>query len=63
MRIATWNVNGLRARLDYVLEWRLIHRDEDDMNRLFEASRFGRPCTNIRFEEQGVNLFAECVRE
>ncbi len=21
MRVATWNVNGLRARLDFVLHW------------------------------------------
>ena len=40
----------------------LIHRDEADMNRLFETSKFGRPCTNIRFEQQGVNLFAEGAR-
>lgn len=55
--------NGAKAFMDYVLDWRLIHRTEDDMNRLFEASIFGRPCTDIRFEEQGINLFAECIRE
>lgn len=51
--------NSAKAFMDYVLEWRLIHRSEQDMNRLFEASAFARPCTNIRFEEEGVNLFAE----
>jgi hypothetical protein len=30
---------------------------------LYEKSKFGRACTNIRFEEEGVNLFAECVKE
>lgn len=54
--------NPSKALMDYVLDWRLIHRTEDDMNRLFEASKFGRPCTNIRFEPSGVNLFAECVK-
>ncbi len=54
--------NPTRALMDYVLEWRLYHRDEDDMNRLFQASRFGRPCTRILFEDQRINLFAECVR-
>jgi CRP-like cAMP-binding protein len=54
------NVN--RALMDYVLNWKLIHRTEADMNRLFTQSRFGRPCTNLRFEGEGINLFAECVR-
>jgi len=27
--------------MDYVLDWRLIHRTEDDMNRLFERPRLG----------------------
>ncbi len=54
--------NTSRAMMDHMLEWRLIHRSEADMNRLFEASRFGKPCSRILWEEQRVNLFAECVR-
>ena len=54
--------NTTRAIMDHVLEWRLIHRDEADMDRLFQASRFGRGTTALRFEEAGVNLFAECVK-
>ena len=50
--------NPDRALMDHVLDWRLIHRDEGDMNRLFEASKFAAPCSEIRFEEEGVNLFA-----
>ena len=49
--------------MDYVLEWKLIHRTEEDMNRLFLSSAFRRPCTRIQFEEGGVNLFAECVKD
>ena len=55
--------NSTRGLMDHILEWKLIHRTEEDMNLLYEKSKFGRPCTNIRFEEEGVNLFAECVRE
>jgi len=54
--------NPSKALMDYVLDWRLIHRSEDDMHRLFQSSKFGRGCTNIRFEPAGVNLFAECVK-
>ncbi len=54
--------NKLKAFMDYVLDWRLIHRSEDDMNRLFESSDFGKPCTDIQYEEQGINLFASCMK-
>ena len=55
--------NPSRAIMDHVLDWRLIHRTEEDMDRLFLASRFRRPCTRVRFEAEGINLFAECVKE
>jgi len=50
--------NPDRGLMECVLDWHLIHRDEADMNRLFESSKFGAPCEEIRFEEEGVNLFA-----
>ncbi len=55
--------NPTKALMEHVLEWNLVHRSEQDMDRLFEASRFGRGATNITYEEQGINLFAECIRE
>lgn len=54
--------NPDRAFMDHVAEWPLIHRTEADMDHLYRRSRFGQPCTRIRFEPQGLNLFAECVR-
>ncbi len=54
--------NPCKAFMDHVLEWRLIHRTEDDMHRLYAQSAFGRPCTNIRYEQEGINLFAECIK-
>jgi CRP-like cAMP-binding protein/SAM-dependent methyltransferase len=55
--------NSGKAFMDYILDWKLIHRTEDDMNRLFAASRFGRCCTRIQFEQESINLFAECVKQ
>lgn len=55
--------NPYRAFLDHVLEWKLIHRTEDDLSRLFIASRFGRPCSRVQFEAEGINMFAECVKD
>jgi SAM-dependent methyltransferase len=54
--------NTTKALMDHVLDWVLIHRNEEDMDRLYSTSKFGRPCTNIRFESQRINLFAECVK-
>lgn len=52
-----------KAFMDHILDWKLIHRTEDDMDRLFAASKFGRNCTRFRFEQEGINLFAECIKE
>ena len=53
--------NPDKAMMDHVLDWRLIHRDEADMERLFAASRFG-GCSRFRMEDAGVNLFAVAER-
>ncbi len=55
--------NKRKVFMDHILEWKLIHRSEADMHRLFQTSRFGRGCTDICYEETGINLFAECVKE
>ena len=55
--------NRSRALMDHLFDWRLIHRDEDDMNRLFRESSFGRDCTEILYEEQKLNLFACCEKD
>jgi extracellular factor (EF) 3-hydroxypalmitic acid methyl ester biosynthesis protein len=50
--------NPSRAVMDHVLEWRLVHRDEHDMDLLFRKSRFGRPPARVVYEEEEINLFA-----
>jgi hypothetical protein len=54
--------NVSKALMDYLVEWQLIHRTEDDLNRLYRSSKFGRPSTRVLFEAQGINLFAECFK-
>ncbi|HZT47961.1 MAG TPA: cyclic nucleotide-binding domain-containing protein [Hyphomicrobiaceae bacterium] len=51
--------NPTRGLMDHVLDWHLTHRDEADMNRLLTGSKFGRPCSRILTEEEGVGLLAE----
>jgi CRP-like cAMP-binding protein len=55
--------NYCKELMDYVLDWRLIHRSEKEMDRLFAASTFGRPCSRIYFEREQLCLFAECVKQ
>jgi CRP-like cAMP-binding protein/SAM-dependent methyltransferase len=54
--------NPTKPLMDYVLDWELIHRTEADMDRLFRSSAFNQPSTKIRYENQGINLFAECIK-
>jgi extracellular factor (EF) 3-hydroxypalmitic acid methyl ester biosynthesis protein len=54
--------NVTKAFMDHVLDWKIIHRTEEDMDRLYAASAFGRPCTRVLLEERGINLFAECIK-
>lgn len=54
--------NPMKEFMDHVLEWKLIHRSEEDMNRLFKASKFGKGCSEIRYESEGINLFAICTK-
>lgn len=55
--------NYCKELMDYLLEWRLIHRSEEDMNRLFTHSAFRRPCTLMEFEKEGINLISQCVKD
>lgn len=55
------DANPIKAFMDYVLEWKLIHRSEADMQRLYAASPFD-GCSEIVFEPAKVNLFAVGVK-
>lgn len=54
--------NKSKAFQDHVLDWKLLHRTEEDMDQLYQKSKFKSKSTNIWFEEQRINLFAECVK-
>jgi extracellular factor (EF) 3-hydroxypalmitic acid methyl ester biosynthesis protein len=55
--------NPAKEFMDYVFDWKLIHRSEDDMHRLFRRSAFSMPCSRVLFEEGGIYLFAESHRD
>lgn len=49
--------NPARALMDHVLEWKVIHRTEQDLQRLFAASAFG-GAAEFLWEETGLHVFA-----
>ena len=55
--------NYCKEVMDYLLEWRLIHRSEEDMDRLFTHSAFRRSSTSMEFENEGINLISQCVKD
>ncbi len=55
--------NPTRGLMDHVLDWRLVYREEGDMDRLYKTSKFGRPCSRVVFEDEGIDLFAECRKD
>jgi SAM-dependent methyltransferase len=49
--------------MDYVINWRLIHRDKEKMSNLFSESAFGCPCTAIHQENDNVSFLAEGTKD
>ena len=54
-------LNSIRRFMDHILDWKLIHRSEDDLVTLFEESHFKDHVTIIG-EDQGINLFAKAQK-
>lgn len=52
--------NPDRGFMDHLLEWPLFYRTPDDMHRLFNSSSFADRPVDIRYEQEGINLFASC---
>ncbi|MEK8023313.1 MAG: cyclic nucleotide-binding domain-containing protein [Candidatus Hydrogenedentota bacterium] len=54
--------NPSRTLMDHILDWKYVHRTPEDMQRLFQQSLFKRPPWKIRWDEQKIYVFAECVK-
>ena len=54
---------GSRVFLDYMLDWKLVYRTEEDMKRLFSLSKFGSSEVSVDFESEGVNMLARCTKK
>jgi extracellular factor (EF) 3-hydroxypalmitic acid methyl ester biosynthesis protein len=54
--------NSAKASMDYIIDWKLIHRTPQDLDRMYQTSAFGQACSRVIYEDQKVNLFAECIK-
>ena len=54
MRIATWNINGLRSRLDFVLHW--LRARQPDIVGLQELKLQDDQFPTLRFEAEGYHV-------
>ncbi len=54
--------NPGKAVMDYVFDWRLIHRTESQLNELLTKSAFGEPSALSWFDDERVNLFIRGVK-
>ena len=54
--------NPYRAFMDYIVDWKVTHRTEEQLIEVFTQSDFHQPCTNIRFEKEGIIFLAECSK-
>ena len=54
--------NPGKAIMDYVFDWRLIHRTESQLNELLTKSRFGGPSIMSWFDDERVNLFVKSMK-
>ena len=52
--------NPYKAFMDYIVDWKVTHRTEEEMAAIFSRSAFQQPCTDIRFEKEGIIFLAEC---
>ena len=52
--------NPFRAFMDYIVDWKVTHRTEEQLIEVFNQSDFRQPCSNIRFEKEGIIFLAEC---
>lgn len=57
------DTNPIKPAMDHLLQWKLIHRTEEDMNRLFSQSKFEKSCDRFEYEDEGINMFAFCSKE
>lgn len=53
--------NPIRMFMDHILDWKLIHRSEDDLIRLHDDSPFAGHVSVIS-EDQGINLFSVAAK-
>jgi extracellular factor (EF) 3-hydroxypalmitic acid methyl ester biosynthesis protein len=54
--------NPERPYMDYVLDWKLIHRTPAELRQLLARSKFGKADARVDADPSGIQLFAYCTK-
>jgi CRP-like cAMP-binding protein/SAM-dependent methyltransferase len=54
--------NPFKAFMDYIIDWKVTHRTEDEVRGLFAASAFQAAGAAVRFEPRNIIFLAECQK-
>ncbi len=54
--------NPFKAFMDYIVDWRVTHRREGQIDEVFKLSKFQQPCSHIQLEATGIIILAECQK-
>lgn len=46
--------------MDYIVDWKVMHRTADEVSELFARSAFQKPGSAPRFEENGIVFLMDC---
>lgn len=52
--------NEDKPYMDYIMDWVLYHRTEEEMKAIFEKSKFRGQNVDIRYDEHGIQMFCIC---
>ncbi len=54
--------NAFKAFMDYIIDWKVTHRSEQEVQELFATSAFQCPGSAVRFEPGKIIFLAECTK-
>lgn len=50
--------NPSARHMEWISDWNLVYRDEEEFTRIFTGAGFSEEVINIRYEQQGIMQYA-----
>ena len=54
--------NPFKAFMDYIVDWKVTHRTEEEVQKLFAGSAFQSAGPGVRYEPRNIIFLAECTK-